>query len=345
MGESAGRRERCLKRYDQLTRLGRLRRLRGVAIAALDLHEVNVAALGLVATGTNLIYRVRTAGGEEYALRIASPNRRTQDDLRLETSWLEALAEDTDIRSPRVVRAADGSPFVRVETSGVPGERLALLMSWLPGRVLSGRPTEATVGAMGALFARLHLHGAGWSPPPELTPRIFDRVFSRDEPVVLFADEQEDAYDNRSHRIIREAWEGADHTYGALDRRDLRVIHCDLWTANIKVHRGVLQPFDFEDAVRGFRLHDLAMALLDLAEDEGVTRFDELVPAMRRGYERYLAWPEGDMVALQMGRAVWRLNWIARHQREWFPAEVAFCADLFQRIKRAGKLVDPLRPG
>ena len=40
---------------------------------------------------------------------------------------------------------------------------------------------------------------------------------------------------------------------------DLRVIHCDLWHENVKLHRGRLRPFDFEDTVWGYRLHDLAM--------------------------------------------------------------------------------------
>ena len=200
------------------------------------------------------------------------------------------------------------------------------------------------MAAMGDLLSRLHLHGAAWRPPAGFTERVFDRVFSRGEPDLLFAVEQEDAYDARSRRIVSEARERADRAYAALPPEDLRVIHCDLWHGNIKVHRGVLQPFDFEDTVWGYRLHDLAMAMLDLAEDEGVEAYEQLLPAMRRGYERHLAWPEGDMVALQMGRAVWRLNWIARHEREWFPDEVAFCADLFERTRKAGRLTDPLRP-
>jgi hypothetical protein len=59
----------------------------------------------------------------------------------------------------------------------------------------------------------------------------------------------------------------------------------------------VLQPFDSEDTVWGYRLHDLTMALLDLTEDEGVEGHDRLLPAMRRGYERYLPRPEDDVVA------------------------------------------------
>jgi Ser/Thr protein kinase RdoA (MazF antagonist) len=296
-----------------------------------------------VSTDTNLIYRVCDADMTVYALRIATPNWRTAEDLRSETMWLEALVRDTDIRVPRVIRATDGSRFVPVRAEGISGERLALLTSWHPGRLPGVRLSEPVVMAMGELFARLHLHAAAWSPPPGFTERVFDRVFSRNEPVVLFASEQHDAYDARSRRMLREAWEAADAVYSGLPAGDRRVIHCDLWHGNLKVHRGKLHPLDFEDTIPGYRLHDLAMGLLDLAEDVGIERYDRLLPVMRRGYERYMPWPEGDMIALQLGRIVWRLNWIARHQREWFPDEVAFFADLVERTRKAGRLTDPLR--
>ena len=195
---------------------------------------------------------------------------------------------------------------------------------------------------MGDLFARLHLHGAAWRPPSGFTERVFDRVFARGEPVELLSAAREDGCDARSRRILGETLERADRAYRALPPDDLRVIHCDLWHGNIKADRGVLQPFDFEDTIRGYRLHDLAMALLDLAEDVGVEHYEQLAAALRRGYEQHLPWPEGDLVALQMGRVVWRLNWIARHQRRWFAAEAAFCADQFERTRRTGRLTDPL---
>jgi Ser/Thr protein kinase RdoA (MazF antagonist) len=163
--------------------------------------------------------------------------------------------------------------------------------------------------------------------------------------VVLLDLEQDDAYTPVTRRALEQTWERADRAYRDLPGHDLRVIHCDLWHENLKLHRGVLHPFDFEDTVRGYRLHDLAMGLLDLAEDFGVERYEVLFPAVRAGYERHLPWPEGDLVALQMGRVIWRLNWIARHQRRWLPEEAEFCADLFARVRRSGRLVDPLRLG
>ena len=338
--ETAGKRP-----YETLSTLGRLRRLRAIAETALDRYDVDVVACDLAAKDTNLIYRVRAADGRVFALRITHPEWRTESDLASEAMWLDALARDTEIPAPKVVRADDGASVVRVTAPGVPGYRLGLLMTWLPGRIMSCCLTESNIEAMGELFARLHLQAGSWDPPPGFSERRFDRVLSRGEPELLFGGEHAGGLDPRARRSIRGAWDRAHEEYAELDESDgLRVIHCDLWHANIKVHRGVLHPFDFEDTVRGFRLHDLAMALLDLAEDEGTERYHRLLPVLRRGYERHLDWPEGDLIALQQGRMLWRLNWIARYEPEWFAAEAAFCADLFERTRRVGKLTDPLRP-
>lgn len=69
-------------------------------------------------------------------------------------------------------------------------------------------------------------------------------------------------------------------------------IRCDLWHDNIKLHRGALHPFDFEDTTHGFRAHDIAMAMLDLLEDTDDDTYTTLLAAFRRGYESLLAWPD-----------------------------------------------------
>jgi Ser/Thr protein kinase RdoA (MazF antagonist) len=123
------------------------------------------------------------------------------------------------------------------------------------------------------------------------------------------------------------------------------VIHCDLWHDNIKVYRGELCPFDFEDTIWGFRLHDIAMAMLDLIEEVGEDRYAQLFPAFRAGYERHLDWPEGDMTLMQIGRMLWKTNYVARYEPQRFAQGMAFYIALFERYLAHGRLVSPLKPG
>ena len=102
--------------------------------------------------------------------------------------------------------------------------------------------------------------------------------------------------------------------YAEVDRADLRVIHCDLWHDNIKLHQGSLCPLDFEDTVWGFRAHDIAMAMLDLLETVGEEQYHDLFKAFRRGYEVKMDWPGDPIGPFQVGRLLWKINWVARFE-------------------------------
>jgi Ser/Thr protein kinase RdoA (MazF antagonist) len=130
--------------------------------------------------------------------------------------------------------------------------------------------------------------------------------------------------------------------YAAIDRADLRVIHCDLWHDNIKLHRGVLYPFDFEDTVWGFRSHDIAMAMLDLLEDTDDERYAALLPAFRRGYETLMAWPEAPIQPFQIGRLLWKINWFANRLPERLPGMVERHLPVFEHYLQTGQVIRPV---
>ncbi len=331
-----------MKPFDQLTRLGKLRRQRVNARHALAQYDLEITRADLISADTNLIYRVRATDGRRYILRLAYPGWRTRENAVSEVMWLDALARDTDIPVPRVLRAKNGSGVVQAGEAGAAHPQHALLTTWLPGTVLGKRLTETNLSKMGKLFGKLHLHAGTWKPPAGFAPQTFARFLSRGEPDVLLTEACRDAFTPPQREIITQMRARVEAAYAALPPEDLRVIHCDLWHDNIKVYKGELAPFDFEDTIWGYRLHDLAMGLLDLAEDAGIERYEILLPIFREAYERYLPWPAGDLGILQMGRALWRLNWVANHMRERLPGAVAFNADLFERFERTGKLSAPL---
>ncbi|HSJ55755.1 MAG TPA: phosphotransferase, partial [Anaerolineae bacterium] len=138
----------------------------------------------------------------------------------------------------------------------------------------------------------------------------------------------------RMHRHVEAA-------YAAIDRSDLRVIHCDLWHDNIKLHHGALYPFDFEDTVWGFRAHDMAMAMLDLLESTDEARYAALLPAFRRGYTAHMAWPDDPIEPFQMGRLLWKINWVALHQARWLGSMVEGHVPVFEQYERTGQVIRP----
>ena len=337
-----------MKAYGDLTLVGKLRRLRGLAGAALAQYELAVARVSYFGWHTNLLYRIDTVPGERLMLRLAYPGWRTADDLRSEAIWLGALARDTSIPVPRVMTARAGEAVLPVSLPGVPAVWHATLMSWVPGRLLGSYLTERNLGKMGELFAELHHHGAAWRPPAGFTTRRFEHWLSRGEDNLIVGGGPAGpgggagmALPAQAAALVDRLHERVEAAYAAVDRADLRVIHCDLWHDNIKLHQGALHPLDFEDTVWGFRAHDIAMAMLDLLETIDDDRYPELLGAFRRGYEVHLSWPEERLEPFMVGRLLWKLNWFARRLPQRLPGAVEAHMPVFEHFERTGRLVRP----
>ena len=325
--------------YDRLSDRGKLRRIHALAYntvkVAFGLHGADVS---LYCFATNPLYSVRTREGNRLILRMGYPGWRTLQDLQSEALWLSALNRDTDIGAPVPIRAVDGRYVVPATGQGVPYTWNATLMSWLDGRLLEYYLTPSNLRKFGTLFARLHVHGGEWKPPSGFSDRLFDSYLSRGEPELLFSRKVLNAMARDRRNTLLWARERVAEEYASLDRRDLRAIHCDLWHENVKVRHGKLYPFDFEDTVRGFRLHDLAMGLLDLLETVGNDRYADLLPFFRKGYEEVLPWPSGCLEVLQIGRMLWMSNWYARFHGSGLDNNLDGTVAAIEDFRKTGRL-------
>jgi Ser/Thr protein kinase RdoA (MazF antagonist) len=337
--------------YVQLTDAGKLRRLRQIAIAAVAQYDLPAPRIDYFGWATNLMYKVTTQTGQRFMLRIASPGWRTLDDLRSEALWVNALARDTRIPVPSVVPTRRGELVQTIGHPGVPEVRNVTLMTWVPGRLLAHNLSETNLVKMGELFAAMHDHGARWVPPPGFTTRRFEHWLSRDEdcliversemPAVTHASVAVQALPSAVRTLLDQLHVHVEEAYAALDRADLRIIHCDLWHENIKVHRGVLHPFDFEDTVWGFRAHDIAMATLDLLETTGDERYGQLLASFRHGYESSMTWPLDPIDPLQIGRLLWKFNWFALRRPQRLSAVIDLHLPLLQHYVSTGRVTRP----
>lgn len=324
--------------YNNLTNKGKLRRLRSLAFTILSGYDLAITGIVFHCYATNLLYRVYTETGERYILRLASPGWRTLADLEAEALWLRALSTDTEIPVPLIIPAKNGASVIPAKGRGIPDIWNTTLMSWQPGRLLGKYINTGNLKKMGELFAKLHIHGKKWDPPHNFSTRKFEHFLSRGEPNVLFLPEQQDACTTHQIDMLKRMHDQVESAYSGLDRSDLRVIHCDLWHDNIKLHKSELYPFDFEDTVWGFRLHDIAMAMLDLLEDFGNNWYPVLLAAFRQGYETHLDWPEGEIEIFQIGRLLWKINWVARFKRKWFPHVVEKNMPVFEHYEQTGSV-------
>jgi Ser/Thr protein kinase RdoA (MazF antagonist) len=336
-----------MKPYRDLTLAGKLHRLHKLAVTALACYDLESPKLTFHSFATNLLYRVTAASGERFMLRLATPGWRTFEDLQAEALWLGALGHETSLAVPRIVPARSGEWVLPICLPGVPDTWNATLMSWVPGRLLRYYLSERNLAQMGALFAELHHHAASWQPPPGFTTRRFEHWLSRGEENLITGSvpsappDGSVALPSRARELLERLHLHVESTYAAIDRSDLRVIHCDLWHDNIKLFRGVLHPLDFEDTVWGFRAHDIAMAMLDLLEDTDEVRYAVLLEAFRQGYEAHLAWPEDPIEPFQVGRLLWKINWVARRRPQRLVGMVGSYLPLLEHYEQTGQVLRP----
>ena len=337
--------------YQQLTNLGKLRRLQHYAAFGLTHYDLKDPTLKFYTFATNLLYQVISSAEDKYILRLAFPGWRRLIDLKSEALWLSELSQDTDIPVPQVIATRSGELVLSIPMDGMPDVWHMTLMRWIPGRLLGNYLTPANLEKMGVLFSKLHIYGANWNPPQNFTKRRFDHWLSRGEENLIAnftgrsVENSQIEFKGSLPKTQRQLLQHMDNcvrsAYQAIDPSDLRVIHCDLWHDNIKLYRGVLYPFDFEDTIWGYRSHDIAMAMLDLLETVGEERYPELLSAFRRGYESNLTWPEDPIEPFQVGRLLWKLNWIARFQPDFLRKSLEDYVPVFETYEKNRRVTLP----
>ncbi len=314
-----------MKSFDQLTYQGRARRLRTLALAALQYYDLDVARVSVIHASFNAIYRVETADGQKYVIRVCRPNHRALDEIRAEALWLAALRHDLALNVPEPLLNREGDLVTTVESQGVPEARRCVVFSWIPGQNLADQITPANLEKLGVLTARLHHHAARFALPQRVQVKCFNRVFPYNEPIALFEGEHADKLSAETRAQAKMISERAQTMLDRLlnNGHTPHLIHADLHQWNIKVHQGELYALDFDDTMFGFPVQDIGIMLFYIHRHDD---YPALYGAFRRGYESVLPWPEQVQAEVETWIA-WRamdlLNWMVQSDlagdQEWVP--------------------------
>lgn len=327
-----------MRPYERLTETGQARRLRRMALEVLQAYDLPACRVRLLAHETNHLFRVDSADGRRFALRVCADEETTLEDNRAEAFWLQALQRETDLPVVRIIPRADGEAISIASAESLPPARRCLLFGWVPGRDLEVQLSPAYYHQLGQITARMHTHAAGLALPPDLHPRRWDRIFyfPNEEPVVHLPEYRRHFYASRL-RLLDEARELGEAVLAELQHSAARpmLIHGDLHYGNIKVHRGQLCLLDFENMLLGYPEQDLAITLY-----YGRNRPDytDLVQAYRAGYTSLRAWPfesEAQLHSLMAARSVNFINYAVRYLDQ--PEEML--PGMFQRLKQSLEIV------
>lgn len=312
-----------MKPYDELTRFGRIRRMRGLAQSALNAYGLSDARFKFLRQAGNTMFRVYEASPEpgpkddlyapgQYMLRIHQLGYQTPEAIELELAWLAGMCQDGDLPVPEPVRTLDGNLLTRVSFPGIPEERVCSLLRWVKGRELVKEEIQSHhYQAFGELLARLHNYSIQWHKPAGLSKRKFDwdglfntnneNINLTSEAWSLLPPEYVKPFEIVSRRVkqVMDAWGRSPDVYG--------LIHADLsLEANVLFWKGNARIIDFDDSGFGYYLFDLSIVLEDSQEDQIKPQLRE---ALLEGYTRIRPIPEDQLKYLDLFLAAYAVYW------------------------------------
>lgn len=297
--------------------------LEALARRALAHWDLEDAQLALHTQSENTVFRVESAEGDVFALRVHRDGYHDLAELEAEHVWTEAMAAG-GLSVPEAILTKHGDAYATVAFPDSDTTRHVGLVRWIAGEPLARIIRKARDPAvletrfeqLGELIARFHQASAKWTPPPGFRrpARDTDGLVGEQPFWGRWWEIDSASDDDRTRlRSLRDALRrrlvdlvrGSD-TYG--------MIHADLHTNNVLVDGERMSVIDFDDAGFGWYAYDLAVALY--SEQDPFHRddphFDLARDALFRGYGRQqpLSAEQQDLVSwLLLARALEVLRW------------------------------------
>lgn len=257
------------------------------AIAALA-HWGGGAKPRLIKNRENAVFETVLPCGTRAALRLHRPGYQSNNAIRSELWWAEALVE-AGMDVPLPVRTIGGDVLAEVPDAG----RVASILCWMAGQPMGegDQPLPGTAAEQVLLHERLgaelaRLHDA--SDAANL-PEAFERPVLDAEALLGDAPLWGRFWDNPTLDIgERELLQAARSKLAALladhiaAGGDFGLIHADALRENVLVDRDHLRLIDFDDGVFGFRMYELGVAM---SQNWDQANRDALGKALLSGYK------------------------------------------------------------
>ena len=262
-----------MKNYEELTRIGRLRRLRKLAELALKDYGLTDAKLTFLHYEGNVIFRVDVLEKfsdkrlnnlyleNRYVMRILTTN--DFEEVKSELIFLDAMRK-ANLPVPEPVPTPDGKLLTTINTPGVPSGKIVSLMRWMDGRKLTKGFRPVHFKSLGQMIARLHDFSANWQPPDGFERPVWDwegqlggKYFRA--PVEELIASIPPKYKEPFEMVSKQAQETM-HTLGT-GPDAFGMIHADMYPENVLFKGNKVLPIDFEDCGFGYWVWDIAIAL------------------------------------------------------------------------------------
>lgn len=268
--------------------------MRQLALGALAAYDLPPVRLTLIAHLFNTTFRVDTADGQRYMLRIKRSGDLIVENVSAELVWLMALRRDTLLEVPAPIATRVGTRLTVASAPGVPQPHICVLFHWLPGRLVRRGLTHRHLELVGELMAHLQNHTSQWVRPPGFargrvdwpieSARLLPDPFAPEVVAsieTLVADTLSAAEATQVVETLARV-RAAEQTLGQ-GPDAFGLIHADLHYRNLLFARGTVRAIDFDDCGFGPYLYDMAVMLSEILDWE---EYPVLQAGLLAGYRR-----------------------------------------------------------
>jgi Ser/Thr protein kinase RdoA (MazF antagonist) len=249
--------------FASLTLDEQIESLGGCVRAIMSQFDFEVASFESINHEFNSTFKITTEGGDRFALRINVNSTKTLENLRAEVQWVQGIREIL-VPAPIANSAGEFITFAHHDASGrtLP----AVLFSWLEGEEVGDEPTADQLFAAGAAMAKLHISSKGFKFAADASLPVIDSVLWG-APDYLCGEGA--ALSPEDQQVMKIAYELIQEVIDRqLAENEPQPIHADMHGWNLMWHEGKLAVFDFDDAMMGTPLIDLATAIYYLDTEE-----------------------------------------------------------------------------
>jgi Ser/Thr protein kinase RdoA (MazF antagonist) len=255
--------------------------------------------------------------GQRTVLRIHRHGYHDAPEIESELLWLDALRQDTGIRTPKVLPAMDGRPFLALPEEDAPDPRYVVHFEFLPGAepTPTGERLPESFELLGSITARMHEHALGWARPAGFKRFAWDydaafglvARWGRWQDGIAMGDEEREVLsrlDDKLRERLARFGSGGDR-FG--------LVHADLRLANLLEDGDNTYVIDFDDSGWSWFLYDFGSAVSFFEHDP---RVPELTDAWLRGYRTVRplsADEEAEIPTFVMMRRLLLVAWIGSH--------------------------------
>lgn len=291
-----------------------------LAESVLPEWDLTGANLSMIKMRENAVFKLQTTDGQTRVLRIHRAGYHSDDALRSELQWIQALAEE-GIETPEVIPTGTGQLFVS-STSTLAGDpRQIDMFAWVDGKQL-GSVEEGLEGdidtqknnfrTIGALAAKVHLQSMNWPIPAGFTRHAWDVDGLTGEQPFWGRFWELDALSQSERQLMEKARDRVRQELLAFgqSRERYGIIHADMVAENVMIDGGHVRLIDFDDAGFGWYLFELATSLYFSIEEPF---FEEIQDELISGYRSTRSLPDEELEKLPLfllARATTYLGWV-----------------------------------